>query len=145
MWRRQTGNDSPDKERRVIYTYAHKDLTDMFTNIKAVLPERIEAIGLKNKLSEKDICKAAETLIKQYLKKEKQYIYSFEVKAFKKGTLFVQAENSQWGARLYLLSSELKDKLNQAFPKTKISYIKITVGDISKPSPLKHSRLGRRP
>ena len=117
----------------------------MFTNIKTLLPRRVEALGVREKLNEKNIEEAATSILKKEFSENKKIKYSVTIKHFRNHKLIISAPNAQWAAQVYLLSDKIKKALEVRFPKTPVKEIIITIADKQKSLSRPHSRRDQKP
>lgn len=93
---------------------------EVFTNIKELLPKRIEAMGVNEKIFQGNIKKTAQAHIKKMFNTLQSAEESIFIKKFEKNKLIIAVKNPQWAARVYLIKEDLKEKIEEQ------SNIKIT-------------------
>ena len=103
----------------------------MFTNIRELLPKRIEALGVKERISTQDLRKKADIYLKKLLASLPNANQNVFVKNFSKNKLIIAAKNPQWAARVYLVKENLKTSLEDQFPNIKIKEISIIIEEKS--------------
>ncbi len=114
----------------------------MFTNIKSVLPRRIDSLGIKEKMAEQNIVKIAQAILaKKILKDNNENVV---VVAYVKKKLIVAAKNPQWAAKTFIFKEQLKDELEAVLSKIDIEDIRIVIGGERKRSAPQRSRRGRK-
>ena len=103
----------------------------MFTNIKELLPRRIEALGVNEKITAQNVKTVAGIQLKKLLKELNNSAQNVSVKEIKKNTLIISVKNPQWAARVYLVKENLKTSLEDQFPNIKIKEISIIIEEKS--------------
>jgi len=101
----------------------------VFTNIRELLPKRIEALGVKERISTQDLRKKADIYLKKLLASLPNANQNVFVKNFSKNKLIIAAKNPQWAARVYLIKEDLKRNLEAENEETKIKDVVIVIED----------------
>jgi len=101
----------------------------VFTNIKELLPKRIEALGVKERISSQDTRKKADLYLKKLLVSLPNAIQNVSIKNFDKNKLIIAVKNPQWAARVYLIKEDLKRNLEAENTEIKIKDVIITIED----------------
>lgn len=95
----------------------------MLTNIKILLPERIEALGAGNALAHQSALGVAQA----FIKKTPSLKNAAAATAFRRGTLYLEAKNAAYAAQAYLFIDVLKQRVQAQCPDARLTRITIRI------------------